>query len=75
MLQALKQGDEGGALEKAAPGKRFYTTDPPPICPNMKLTTLEKVRDAVRDLKPEVLVDEDIRQAAYAAVERMVAIG
>ncbi|HEX9092556.1 MAG TPA: quinolinate synthase NadA, partial [Coriobacteriia bacterium] len=24
-------------LLKAAPGKRFYTLDPPPICPNMKL--------------------------------------
>jgi quinolinate synthase len=63
------------ALQKAAPGKRFYQPVPAPVCPNMKLTTLEKVRDAVRDLRPEILVPEDIRRAALAAVERMVAVG
>jgi quinolinate synthase len=62
-------------LQKAAPGKRFYQPAPEPVCPNMKLTTLEKVRDAVRDLRPEILVPEDVRTAALAAVERMVAIG
>jgi quinolinate synthase len=63
------------ALQKAAPGKRFYQPAPDPVCPNMKLTTLEKVRDAVRDLVPEIVVPEDVRLAALAAVERMVAIG
>ncbi len=62
-------------LAKAAPGKRFHTTDPPLVCPNMKLTTLEKVRDAIRDLAPVVEVPEETRAAAQAAVERMVAIG
>jgi quinolinate synthase len=62
------------ALQKAAPGKRFYQPTPEPVCPNMKLTTLDKVRDAARDLVPEVVVQEDIRLAALAAVERMVAI-
>jgi quinolinate synthase len=63
------------ALQKAAPGKRFHQPAPEPVCPNMKLTTLEKVRDAARDLVPEILVPSDIRLAALAAVERMVAIG
>jgi quinolinate synthase len=62
-------------LEKAAPGKRFHQTSPEPVCPNMKLTTLEKVRDAVRDLTPVIEVPEDVRLAALASVERMVAIG
>lgn len=62
-------------LQKAAPGKRFFQPEPIPVCPNMKLTTLEKVRDAVRDLEPTVEVPEDIRLAALAAVERMVALG
>jgi quinolinate synthase len=62
-------------LEKAAPGKRFHQTSPEPVCPNMKLTTLEKVRDAVRDLTPVIEVPEDVRMAALASVERMVAIG
>ena len=62
-------------LRKAAPGKRFHTLDPAPVCPNMKLTTLEKVQQAVRDLAPVVDVADDTLAAALAAVERMVAIG
>jgi quinolinate synthase len=63
------------ALEKAAPGKRFFQPDPEPVCPNMKLTTLEKVRDCLRDMSGEIIVPQDVRVAALAAVERMVAIG
>jgi quinolinate synthase len=62
-------------LCKAAPDKQFFTLEPPPVCPNMKMTTLEKVRDAARDLVPTVEVPEEIRVAALGAVERMVAIG
>jgi quinolinate synthase len=62
-------------LAKAAPGKRFYTPSPSPVCPNMKLTTLEKVRDCLVDMAPEITVPDDVRVAALAAVERMVAIG
>lgn len=63
------------ALEKAAPGKHFFMPSPRPVCPNMKLTTLEKVRDCLRDMAPVIEVPEDVRIAALAAVERMVAIG
>ncbi|MDO8916131.1 MAG: quinolinate synthase NadA [Coriobacteriia bacterium] len=63
------------ALEKAAPGKRFFQPAPEPVCPNMKLTTLAKVRDCLRDLTGEIVVAQDVRIAALAAVERMVAIG
>jgi quinolinate synthase len=63
------------ALEKAAPGKRFYELYPRMLCPNMKLTTLRKVRDCLADLTGEVTVPEDIRVRALTAVERMVAIG
>jgi quinolinate synthase len=69
---------EGGllhALSKAAPGKRFYELDPHMSCPNMKLTTLASVRDALRSLEPAIEVAEDVRLAALGAVERMVAIG
>ncbi len=62
-------------LAKAAPGKRFYTPSPSPVCPNMKLTTLEKVRDCLVEMAPEITVPDDVRVAALAAVERMVAIG
>jgi len=63
------------ALQKAAPGKRFHELRPRMLCPNMKLTTLQKVRDCLADLSGEVVVSEDVRVAALGAVERMVAIG
>lgn len=62
-------------LSKAAPGKRFYNVTPKMLCPNMKLTTLEKVRDTLRDMTGEVDVPADMRTAAYASVERMVSVG
>jgi quinolinate synthase len=76
-LEFIVATEEGllHGLEKAAPGKRFFTPSPSPVCPNMKLTTLEKVRDCLRDMAPLIEVPEDIRAAALAAVERMVAIG
>jgi quinolinate synthase len=61
-------------LSKAAPGKRFHELDPPLVCPNMKLTTLESVERALRTLEPRITVPEDVREAALAAVEKMVAI-
>ena len=63
------------ALEKAAPGKRFFELAPRMLCPNMKLTTLVKVRDCLANLTGEVVVDPDVRERALLAVERMVAIG
>lgn len=69
---------EGGlihGLEKAAPGKTFHELEPAMVCPNMKLTTLESIRRALTTLEPRITVPDDIRDAALAAVERMVAIG
>jgi quinolinate synthase len=76
-LEFIVATEEGllHGLEKAAPGKRFFTPSPSPVCPNMKLTTLEKVRDCLRDMAPVIEVPEDVRVAALAAVQRMVAIG
>ena len=61
-------------LRKAAPGKEFVNLTPTMICPNMKLTTLEKVRDSLALQQFEVTVPEDIRVRALTAVERMVAV-
>ncbi|MHB8706466.1 MAG: quinolinate synthase NadA [Coriobacteriia bacterium] len=69
---------EGGLLHglaKAAPSKRFFGVTPHMLCPNMKLTTLAKVRDCLRDRTGEIVVPEEIRLRALAAVERMVALG
>lgn len=63
------------ALAKSAPGKRFVNLTPSMICPNMKVTTLEKIRDSLLHMRTEIEVAEDVRAAAYGAVERMVQIG
>jgi quinolinate synthase len=63
------------ALQNAAPGKRFFELSPRMLCPNMKLTTLVKVRDCLVQGYGAVTVEADVRERALLAVERMVAIG
>jgi quinolinate synthase len=43
-------------------------------CPYMKKNNLEKIRDALRDLKPQVSVEEGLRKRAMLPLERMLAI-
>ena len=62
-------------LEKDVPGKRFETVSERAICKYMKMITLEKVRDSLRDMKYEVTVPSDVAAKARLAIERMVAIG
>ncbi len=62
-------------LEKDVPGKRFETVSERAICKYMKMITLKKVRDSLRDMKYEVTVPEDVAAKARLAIERMVAIG
>lgn len=61
-------------LKKENPVKEFIPGNPNALCPNMKLTTLEKVLWALEDMKHEITVDEKIRQRALAAIEQMVKI-
>jgi quinolinate synthase len=62
-------------LKKVAPGKRFFELSPRMLCPNMKVTTLQKVRDCLAEGTGEVVVGKDIAERALAAVEKMIAIG
>jgi quinolinate synthase len=62
-------------LEKEAPGKTFEPVREDAVCRYMKVTTLEKVRDSLRDMKHRITVDEDTAERARLAIERMVAIG
>jgi quinolinate synthase len=62
-------------LEKAAPGKRFFTLGPCPVCPNMKKTMLADVLRALQTLEPRIEVPDEVRARALASVERMVEIG
>lgn len=62
-------------LAKAAPGKRFFNVAPAMLCPNMKLTRLDHVRDVLRDLSNDIVVPEETAAAARGSLERMTAIG
>jgi quinolinate synthase len=44
------------------------------LCPHMKKITLANIRDALRDMKHEVLVDPAVAARARVAVERMLAV-
>ncbi len=70
-------GTESGILHRlhqACPGKEFYLASERLVCPNMKLTTLDKVRDALIALSPRITVKEEIRVKAKAALDRMLAL-
>jgi quinolinate synthase len=45
------------------------------LCPYMKLNSVEKLYLALRDLQPEITLDEDTRLRALGPVERMLALG
>ena len=77
--------------EAALPGRHRDGNPPPPrqggsrqalravsekaICKYMKMITLEKLRDSLRDWKYEVTVEPEIAARARGAIDRMVAIG
>jgi quinolinate synthase len=62
-------------LEREVPGKRFEPVREDAVCRYMKLTTLEKVRDSLRESKHRVVVDPETAAKARLALERMVSIG
>lgn len=62
-------------LHKEAPGKQFEPASERAICRYMKMITLEKLRDSLRDGRHAVTVAPEIAGRARLALERMVAIG
>jgi quinolinate synthase len=61
-------------LGKEVPGKSFEAVSERAICKYMKMITLEKLRDSLRDWKHVVSVEPAIAARARGAIERMVAI-
>lgn len=59
-------------LKKENPDKEFYSPTKKAICPNMKLTTLAKAIQTLKEERYEIRLDEDTRKRALAAVEAMV---
>jgi quinolinate synthase len=62
-------------LHKAAPRARLTAANPKAVCKYMKMITLPKLRDSLRDRKYEVKVPPEIAQRARVPIEHMVAIG
>ncbi len=61
-------------LQMAAPDVTFVPANRTAVCQFMKMITLPKLRDALRDLDPVVKVDPVIAERARVPIERMVAI-
>ncbi len=62
-------------LQMAAPDVQFIPANAEASCQYMKMITLPKLRDALRDEKYEVRVPEEIAVRARVPIDRMVAIG
>ncbi|OGC10091.1 quinolinate synthase [candidate division WOR-1 bacterium RIFOXYC2_FULL_37_10] len=59
-------------LQKENPDKKFYPVTDKAVCPNMKLTTLEKLLWALEEVKTEITVEKDVADRARKAIERMI---
>lgn len=66
-------------MKKQAPEKEFIPV--PSLngcacneCPHMRKNTLDKMISALENLQPEIVMDEELRKAAYKPLERMLEI-
>jgi quinolinate synthase len=62
-------------LRMAAPDVEFIPANAEASCVFMKMITLSKLRDALRDARFEVKVDPETAKRARVPIDRMVAIG
>jgi quinolinate synthase len=62
-------------LQMAAPDVNFVAANPRAACVYMKMITLHKLRDALKEMKHEVRVPGEIAERARVPIDRMVAIG
>ncbi len=67
-------------MQRQCPGKTFIPLPPTDStcgcndCSFMKLNTLEKLRDCLRDGRPEVTVDPEVAKLARRPIDRMLAM-
>jgi len=62
-------------LQQAAPQANLIEANRMATCKYMKMITLPKLRDSLREMKFEVSVSPEIAERARIPIERMVAIG
>jgi quinolinate synthase len=86
MLDHVRENPEGSyvvatetgmlyPLQQAAPQANLIEANRMAFCKYMKMITLPKLRDSLRDMKFEVSVPAEIAERARLPIERMVAIG
>jgi quinolinate synthase len=86
MLQHVEDNPEGSfivatengmlyPLQQAAPQANLIEANRMAFCKYMKMITLPKLRDSLRDMKFEVSVPAEVAAQAKLPIERMVAIG
>jgi quinolinate synthase len=86
MLQQVENNPQGSfivatengmlyPLQQAAPQANLIEANRMAFCKYMKMITLPKLRDSLRDMKFEVSVPESVAERARLPIERMVAIG
>ena len=62
-------------LQQAAPRATLHEANRMAFCKYMKMITLPKLRDSLREMKYEVRVDPKIAERARVPIDRMVSIG
>ena len=67
-------------MQKQAPDKTFHAAPPESDscncneCPHMKRNTMEKLRDCLRDLEPQIRMSADLIDRARKPIDRMLAL-
>ena len=61
-------------LQKENPDKTFIPADDGAVCRFMKQITLEKLRDCLRDMQPQVEVEPQVAARARLAIDRMLEV-
>ena len=60
-------------LQRELPQKIFYSPSELNVCPNMKKTTLDKIKVTLETRNNSIEVDEEIRLKAYDSLDKMMA--
>ncbi|RKY68159.1 MAG: quinolinate synthase [Candidatus Latescibacterota bacterium] len=62
-------------LQKEYPGKRFYPATEHLVCPTMKMTSLERVFQALQKMQYVITLPEKVQRKARKALDAMLSLG
>lgn len=76
-LQKFIIATESGIIHRLLreePNKTYYTLKPELICPDMKITTLQDLHDALLHEKHKITIPEDLIEKAAIPIKKMLEI-